>query len=163
MSPLASKIRDLKYSFLQAQRTSGECSQQFVEDYIAAWYKTPEAQRFLAVHTEEMLKAVARSQWRIKLSNVSDRQMALHINGAPSPVELRYRDMRPEGERLAGGFVTVLVEYATIEQFSLAWQVLQENANKQIAAADAMYKQMQTLLKRANGNTSASVVDFLDP
>lgn len=158
---VAEMLRKIKYGYLKAQDESGGWAQNHKE-YVRSWARNPEHREFLIAHWDEIVDLLASASWNAKLSTVSNRQLALTINGDPAPVELHYKDRRPKSDRVPGGYITVLTECATIEQFAWAWEEVQRNANVQTAAAAKMYEQVEWLRERANYHDERRVADILD-
>ena len=144
-----------------SQGVDGGYCDQYVEDYVSAWCENEEHQDFLRQNHIDLFKQFCRRTWGDKLSDTSDRQRSLDIDGKPAPVELRYRDTRPKEQRVKGGYITVLTECATVRQFFLAWQVVQANANKQVVAAQELYEMYEFLLDQADGDESAVIRDLI--
>jgi hypothetical protein len=162
MNVLAEKFRDLKYNYLMAQGVDGGDPQDFEENYVAAWLDRPESRDFMLSSLPALAKAMAKDVWGKKLSALSPDQLSLQIDGGPSPVELKYKDLRPKEQRVRGGYITVLTEFATIRQFGLAATESQRKANQSVAAAEKGLAQYELLLERSNGNEEALVVAHLD-
>ena len=163
-------IRTLKYDYLTAQKAQGGTAYGFIVE-VDEWADKNE--ELLKRHYKELAIKTGQQVWGEKLTKSAVDQLNLVLDENPLPLELKYKevyndndeDEDEEGDKdeseESSHYITVLTQYATLRQYRLAYMEVQGNANEQVAAADVMRKQLNTLTKRAKGNESRLVMELL--
>ena len=155
MEKLDDLLMRLKYEYLSLKEGVGGYAEEWRE-FLVRYYRKNQDQ-FVGV-MEQALELAATPIWRNKRKSKGFGTADLFVGGKPCPDELSYED-----RSVPGGYVTVLISFASIEQFRRHCMVLQDNANKvQLAAIDA-WNLHQEMFERAGGDETRRVADFFDP
>ena len=154
MEKLDDFLSRLKYEYLALKEGVGGYAEEWRE-FLIRYYRQHK-EEFDGV-IEQALELAATPIWRDKRKSKGFGTADLFIGGKPCPDEISYAD-----RSVPGGYVTVLVSFASIEQFRRHCMVLQDNANKVQLAAIEAWNLHQEMFDRAGGDETRRVADFFD-
>lgn len=148
--------KSIKYDYLNDCGIAGGYKQGYM-NRVDQWIETnPEK---VTEFGKEAVRALFGAQWSPKLSTElpSPQQGDLMINDKPCPHEIRHMQ-----EGVPGGWVTILIYYATFSQWRMALEAKRVKVNESNKELVGEYDLFSEGLARVQGDETKRIFDSID-